>query len=465
MTILNRIILCGLFILLLSACKDDDDDPMPTTNTFSVTIENVVTPLPLFQSDQFAVPVGASNPAPIFPGDAYEFTVQAGPNVTPGDGGTRLSFATMFVQSNDLFFAPDESGIELYDASGNPIGGGSAIDVTNQILLWDAGTEVNEITGSDNQKPQQTPEATDQGTDENGVVTQITGNSDGVNTLPDVNEVIKVTITNQGNSDFLVRIENVSTPNTIATPAHGAGTTAPVPMSPGVWAVHTADNPLFTAGESASDGIEDIAEDGFIDVESARVAANTGLIVPLSPGVWAVHDDGINPLFNNGEEDFGEGLEAIAEDGAPDAAASALKGKSGVISSDLFNTPVGASMPGAIGPGASYTFSFTADAGDRLSLTTMFVQSNDWFYSFPEDGIDLYDGDTPISGDVTSKIILYDAGTEIDEYPGAGLNQVIRQASSNTGAADANTNVRVVNNPPANVPAANQVLKVSIAVQ
>ncbi len=41
---------------------------------------------------------------------------------------------------HDLFFGPNGDGIALYDQSGAPISG----DVTAQIHLWDAGTEVNE---------------------------------------------------------------------------------------------------------------------------------------------------------------------------------------------------------------------------------------------------------------------------------------------------------------------------------
>ncbi len=469
MNILKGITYLSLLAFIFTSCKKDKDDDIPTptttTNTFTVTIENVVTPQPYFQSGSFAIPVGATEPGPIEPGGAYEFTINAGPHVTPGDGGTRLSFATMFVQSNDLFLAPDESGIELYDVSGNALGASGAVNVTDQIMLWDAGTEVNDSTGSSTQKPQQDPMAGDIGTDQNGVVTEITGNSDGVNTLPDVDEVIRVTISNQNGTEFLVRIENVSDDQTIATPALGAGTTAAVPMSPGVYVVHTDDNPLFNVGESASAGLEDIAEDGFIDVETARIIASTGLIVPLSPGVWAVHNSNVNPLFNLGEEDFGEGLEAIAEDGVPTEAAASLATKSGVSASNLFNTGISASGPGAITPGDMFTFTFTASQGDRLSLATMFVQSNDWIYAFPENGIALYNGNTPVSGDVTSSISLYDVGTEADEYPGAGLNQVIRQPSLNTGAEDTDTDVRLVTNPPANVLPASNVIKVTITPQ
>ena len=55
--------------------------------------------------------------------------------------------------------------------------------------------------------------------------------------------------------------------------------------------------------------------------------------------------------------------------------------------------------------------------GDRLSLTTMMGQSNDWFYAPVESGIPLFENGNPISGDITSQIILWDAGTEVNQEP------------------------------------------------
>lgn len=451
----------ALLGLVFNSCSDDDDNTGgegAATANLRVTIENVVTPLPYFQGGLAAIAEGETEPGPIFPGGVYEFTLNAGPSVLPMDGGTRLNFITMFVQSNDLFLSPNGEGIRLFDDNGNAVTG----DVTDQVALWDAGTEVNEITGSENQKPQQDPEAEDQGDDENGVVTEITGNSDGINTLPNVNEVIKVTLSNDGGTLFTVRIENVSTETTIETPALGDGTTAGVPMSPVVYMVHTAANPFFVTGEPASEGVEDIAEDGFATVENTRVMENTGLIIPMSPGVWAVHDSTVNPLFTDGQADLGEGLEGIAEDGTPSDLANALSAKAGVSSSDLFNTPVGAAEPGPIGPGASYSFDITATDGDNLSFATMSIQSNDWFYTFNQEGIALFQNGTVVTGDVTSNVELYDAGTEIDEFPGAGLNQVIRQSALNTGPADTNTSVREVSPFPANVPPVSSVIRVTI---
>lgn len=464
----------GVF-LLVTACSDDDDigeSPNDNMADFTVTIENVVMPQPIFQSGVFNTPEGASEPGPLFPGDAYEFEIDAGPVVLPMDGGTRLSFVTMFVQSNDLFFAPNEEGIALYDSSGTPVGANGPEDVTDQVLLWDAGTEVNEETGGPNQKPQQAADAEDQGEDENGVVTEVTGNMDAFgNMIPDNDEVIKVTIENTGDAKFTVRIENVSTMMTIATPGQGEGSTAPVPLSPGVYAVHTMPAPFFEEGEAAvnagvvesAEGVENIAEDGFPMALAADTEEATGLVVPFSPGAWLVHSEGSQPLYQIDTPDFGEGLEGVAEDGTPMTLVNSLNAKAEVSMAAVLNTPVGASSPGPIGPGASYTFSFTASEGENLNFATMFIQSNDWFYAFSPNGVPLFEDGQAIDGDLTSQVFLYDAGTEADEYPGAGLSQVIRQASLNSGEADANSNVRLVD-PAAqnNVPQTSSEIRVTI---
>lgn len=498
---MNKLILsiiCGAMLMFM-ACSEsdssieleatetaqDDSNELPTDSSnhstevetaeaeFTVNIENVVTPKPIFQSGVFAIPVGGNGPAPLFPGDAYAFEIDAGPHVLPGDGGTRLSFVTMFVQSNDLFFAPDEEGIALYNADGTPVCGDGPLDITDQVLLWDAGTEVNEPTGGPNQKPQQAPDAEDQGEDENGVVTEITNNSCSFgNELPNVDKVIKVTLEYIGPAKFEVYIKNVSDGMTIAVPAQGEGATAPVPVSPGVYAVHTMPAPFFVAGEPASgaglvasaEGVENIAEDGFPEALAMDTKAATGLIVPLSPGAWAIHEEGVQPLFMIDTPDYGEGLEAVAEDGSPTLLAASLAAKEGVKFSGAFDTPVGASSPGPIGPGGSYQFTCNGADGDNLSLATMFVQSNDWFYSFAPIGIPLFKDGAPISGNVTEYVYVYDAGTEVDEYLGAGLSQVIRQTGADSGDADPNPNARLVNPDEfPNIPANVQVIKVSIA--
>ena len=90
-------------------------------------------------------PLGSDAGGPIPPGKAYEFEVTAAP-------GQTLSLAWMFGQSNDLFYSNDQP-IPLFEAAGMPVSG----DMTAQLSLWDAGTEVNEEPGlGPNQGPRQT---------------------------------------------------------------------------------------------------------------------------------------------------------------------------------------------------------------------------------------------------------------------------------------------------------------------
>jgi hypothetical protein len=90
----------------------------------------------VLRSGVVTTPAGDAKAGPITPGKAYEFTVAASP-------GQRLTVAFMFGQSNDLFYAPGPKAIALFDAKGQP----RTADVTSQLQLWDAGTEVNEEPG------------------------------------------------------------------------------------------------------------------------------------------------------------------------------------------------------------------------------------------------------------------------------------------------------------------------------
>jgi len=190
-------------------------DGPPTT--FEVTVEGIG----LFGA--LALPDGSRLPAPISPG-LYLVSSQEGalfrPGQTANDGleslaergdaktwlteltaaqaflhdesfaiaarpGERLFFAAMFAQSNDLFYAPGPEGIALFDAEGKPISG----EITLQLQLWDAGTEVNEQPGLGmNQAPRQaTP---DSGVSENGVVHLVADEY----AYPATAEVVRVTL-------------------------------------------------------------------------------------------------------------------------------------------------------------------------------------------------------------------------------------------------------------------------------
>lgn len=396
---------------------------------FKVTVENVGTEKPVFKKGIFNTPVDAAEPGPIGPGGMYEFSFTAGP-------GHYLSLATMFIQSNDLFYTFEGSGLALYDEAGTAVSG----DVTDRVFLYDAGTEVNEEPGvGANQAPRQSGANT--GTDESGLLTRIEdGAMDaGGFTYPQVADIIQVSIAHDGTNEFTVTITNTSTEDILTTTA-GAAT---VPLSPGIWVVHTDAISFFTSGEAAPAGIEAIAEDGNPGVYDEALEGITGVTVPLAPGAWAVHAPTVS-FFTAGEA-AGAGIEAIAEDGNPGVQADALAGVEGVASAGVFNTPVGAEAPAPIGPGGSYSFYVDAMPGYNLSLATMFIQSNDLFYAPDGMGVALFnDADEAISGDITDFIALWDAGTEVDEEPGLGPNQAPRQSGPDTGDDEDGVIVEIV---------------------
>lgn len=467
-------------------------------NEFQAVIENTGTAYQFAASGIFNTPVGAGGPAPIGPGSAYEINFSAAL-------GSKLSFATMFIPSNDFFIGPDEDGIDLFDPSGNPISG----DITGQMALWDAGTEVNQEPGLGPDQAQRQAGPNTGAPDPDNTVRLA---PDTFNNLPALSDVVQVTLTASGDNDFTLRIENVSDTTTLAT---SDGQTQAVPLSPGAWVVHSDPAPLFTIGQpDAGNGLEGIAEDGSPAALGGYLDSNSGVTVILSPGAWAVHmadapfftvgqadrGDGLeeiaedgnpapldasldtmsgltvpfspglyvvhssnNPVFESGQADRGEGLEAIAEDGDPSGLFASLDGRSG-LSVGIFNTPVGASAPGPIGAGQSYSFDLTATNGQRLSFALMFIQSNDLFYSPDGNGIALFDNNgNPITGDVTIQVQLWDAGTEVNEAPGIGPNQAPRQSGPDTGN-DENGVVRVVNDG-FTYPALNSVLRVTVSPQ
>ena len=173
--------------------------------------------------------------------------------------------------------------------------------------------------------------------------------------------------------------------------------------------------------------------------------STTGKTAPLAvaPGLWVVATTNA-PIFTTGEKDRKQGLEALAEDGNPVPLSETVKKVKGVVSAGAYNTPVGASMAGPITPGSAFEFTFEANQGQRLFLANMWGQSNDLFYGTNELGIDLFDAkDKPLSGDITNRLFLYDAGTEVNEEPGFGPNQGPRQSGPNTGV-DENGVVRPV---------------------
>ena len=208
---------------------------------------------------------------------------------------------------------------------------------------------------------------------------------------------------------FTVRVEAVSAPNTLST-TRASGT---IPLSPGAYAVFRGTDPMFAVGARADAGTERIAEDGFPMTKVASLAAVTG------------------------------------------------------VRGGLFESPGGPDNGPALFAGESATFTVTASPGDRLQLQTMFVQSNDWFYAFGEGGLALFDGATPLSGNVTARLVLYDAGSEEDTAPGTGAFQkpVQEPTATNVGPADNDTAIRLASTTGFAAPPAASVIRVTVTPQ
>lgn len=173
-------------------------------------------------------------------------------------------------------------------------------------------------------------------------------------------------------------------------------------------------------------------------VRIENVSGASAAPTPISPGVWALHSAS-DPLFSEGKKDRGEGLERIAEDGNPSALAAALASNSTIASSGVYDTPVGATAKGPALPDGAFELEITATpAAGKLSFASMFGQSNDVFIAPSGAGIDLFDasGKPLPSREVTASVGLWDVGSEHDQPPRMGPDQAPRQPAPDTGAAE-----------------------------
>ncbi len=217
--------------------------------------------LPSGASGVFNMPMGATDPGPILPGDAYEIDITATPDMP------NLSFASMVGQSNDVFVAPNGDGIPLFDSMGNPL---AERDVTDMIALWNAGTEIDEAPhlGPDQAPRQSMP---GQGATE-GVVRAF---SDNTRAIPLPADIIGISVS-ESSGDYTITIDNVS----------GDRGTLVSPISPVFYALHDDTVAVFAAGTPDDGmGLEDLAEQGN---PSTLVTSYTGASGVLMAGAMAI---------------------------------------------------------------------------------------------------------------------------------------------------------------------------------
>jgi hypothetical protein len=355
-----------LTIFGLSSC--DDNDMMETAMEKTITFENIVTPKDFVQSGSFQ---GTNTPV-IMPGESVSIKFSAGK-------AQSLMFATMYGASKDWFFASKQPGIKLFDNSGNAITG----DVSSEVLLWDNGTKDN-TTGNAQSNP----------------ISQVNVNA---------SQLVKLNLSfNMMKSEFTLTITNTS-----------GGTANETPLSPGVWAVSNYNGsqllnsaPFFTPNSLSNPEITDIAQMGDITKMVTKLNANTGIMTGLSPALVVVYSGTQNPIYQLGQLDSGNGLKEISQFGDVMKLQNTLKALPNVK---------GVYIPGSapVAPGNKVMTNFSYTPGDKITYVTMFGFSNDWFYANEQSS------DASTIGDLTSKTTLFDSGTGVNQYPGAGNRQAL----------------------------------------
>lgn len=376
----------------MASCNDDNATP---TQSSTITIENVLDSKPLVESGTFK---GTGASPLILPGQSASFSFSAAKN-------QRITFATMYGWGNDLFFAPENPGIKLYNDDGSPITG----DVSSQIKLWDNGTRMNAAPGAALTHP-----GTSETTPKN--IKEVAGTDDFGNAYLAASELMMVTLAYNNNSMFTLTIKNIS-----------GGTANETPFSPGVWAIsyvaggnELLPEPIYSVNKLSANGLTNIAEAGDNSVLSSYLDGIKGIFTPLSPVLVVVYNGSENPFFMINEKDRGEGLKELAQKGNADILAGMLMSKQGIknvyVLKDLTNTVLLPKIGTAAGGKVSQQL--TIASGDRIAVATMYGFSNDWFFSTSGQDIDATQ-----KGDVSSAIGLYDNGTAVNQYPGAGITQ------------------------------------------
>ena len=381
-------------IVMLGASCKKDSGTTPTSTQSTLIVENVLDSRPLVESGTFQEQ--GESPL-IFPSQSVSITFSAAK-------GEAISFATMYGWSNDLFFAPANPGILVYDSTtGTPIQG----DVSSQVRLWDNGSRVNTPPGASVVHP---------GVARSKNIAEVVGtDADGNSYLP-ASKLVQATLVYNGNSQFTLTLTNIS-----------GGTANQTPLSPGVWAISYIVGgqllnpaPLYTSGQLTTPGITAIAEAGNNAILNTYVQGITGIFTPLSPILVVVYNGISNPIYQVGQLDAGQGLTALAQKGNADTLAAALKKLPGVkYVYELAAPTTKVLLPSINGnPGGIVSQALTLASGDRLAIATMYGFSNDWFFASTGNGVD-----PTQKGDISSTIGLYDDGTAINQFPGAGITQ------------------------------------------
>lgn len=363
-------VLSMLLLLTVMSCERDDvNDPSLGP---PATADFTITIENVFEEKEF---FANGTFGRVDSGLTVSFVVNARP-------GQHLSFAASLNDLSDVFIGFDDVGIDLYPA-GSPLTG----EITDLCNFWDAGV------------------ATAGGLPDTALIEISTAG------ILSVDDVIEVSLEHDGGTEFIVSIKNVTEDISLFNR-----------VAEGVWVIHEPDQmPLFEQGGMASSELSSLSAFNSNAAMDSYLSKNSGLFSALSPGAFGLNDS----LFFIGVKANSK-IESLAEDGDPSGFSSDPS-----EFTNVFDTPIGASGPGPILPGESYSFTVSATDGDFISMGSMILESNDWFIG--ANYIPLFHIGLPLTGEITSILKVYDAGTEQDEFPGLGPNQAARQGGNNLG--------------------------------
>jgi len=346
----------------------------------TITFENIGITKDYAQSSTFQG-VGRNNE--IEPGQEIQISFNA-------QKGQSLMFATMYANSWDLFFAPDNPGIKLFDNNGNPMTG----DVSDQVKLWDAGTKKN--------IDPRRPKASQPKENEDGKVSEISG-KDGKYNYPKASEMMKLSLSyDAAASRFTLTMHNNTNNTNVQTL-----------FSTGVWAVSNAidgkpvnDKPFFNPGDKAGMELVPLAEDGKNKPLGDKLAANTGVYAELSPVVIAIYTGDQNPLLASGGNEMNNDLHQWAQSDDTDNLKKSLESNSNVKSVHVISS--------ATKPGDKADASYNARRGEKIAFAMRIGNQSFIGNSASIDALEMKD----ITGDVK----LYD--NNAGQMP--AVNQLVR---------------------------------------
>ena len=210
--------------------------------------------------------VAVAGEAPIAPGGS------ASTLITTTSAAGRVSVAAMLICSNDGFGGI--TGIPTNSHRGALVAYGQAYDAGSEINTQDFDDLVPPCSGI----PGVGTGVSNPALAESGTVQRHAGITDAGDLSPEANgwdnPVIKVTV--ERVSTYEVTITNLTTGQ---------------PITPGVIATHNGDFSLFSRGATASNGLQQLAENGGVPVLAAEVAADIAVVAsgvigaaPLAPG-------------------------------------------------------------------------------------------------------------------------------------------------------------------------------------